>query len=376
MQQPESQANSKTEKDLAETIAQQERVIERLEERLEDINMRFRKVVTSIPLGLLVVTEGNLIAMVNSRVENIFGYDKDELAGKPLSFLFPSIETLELSAKSQTVIGQRKSGESAACELFVSEVEIDDDKRTFVHVLDVTERHRLEQLRKDFVAMVSHDLRTPLTSINMGLDMMEQGSCGELSEHAALVVKHAKSSSDYLISLVTELLDAEKMQSSEFEIELSGTSVRAVVDKALSATKAAAAKTKVAIESDITNDAFYADEDRIVQVLINLISNAVKYSPAGSEVLVKAGLEGAGLRFRVIDRGPGIPKQQHAVIFERYRQLAQPKGIKRRGFGLGLAICKALVEAHKGTIGVESEEGKGSTFWFFIPLLEASGEPL
>lgn len=370
MQQPESKVNSKNEQELAATIAQQERVIERLEERLAEMNQRFRTIITSIPLGLLMLIEGNRIAMANSRIEQVFGYDKNELAGRPLSFLFPSIEDLELASKSQTVIGQRKSGEMAACELFVSEIEIEGDRRIFVHVLDVTERHRLEQLRKDFVAMVSHDLRTPLTSINMGLDMMEQGSCGELSENAALVVKHAKSSSSYLISLVTELLDAEKMQTSEFEIELSETSVRAVVDKALNATKAAASKTKVAIESDITNDAFYADEDRIVQVLINLISNAVKYSPAGGEVLVKAGLEGAGLKFRVIDRGPGIPTHQQAVIFERYRQLAQPKGIKRRGFGLGLAICKALVEAHKGRIGVESEEGKGSTFWFFIPLLE------
>jgi Signal transduction histidine kinase len=166
------------------------------------------------------------------------------------------------------------------------------------------------------------------------------------------------------------------MQTSQFEIELSETSVSKVVDKALSATKAAASKTKVAIESDITNDAFYADEDRIVQVLINLISNAVKYSQAGSQVLVKAGLEGAGLKFRVIDKGPGIPKQQHAVIFERYRQLAQPKGIKRRGFGLGLAICKALVEAHKGTIGVESEEGKGSTFWFLFHYWNQAMNPI
>jgi len=375
VQQPESLANSKGEEDLAGTIAQQERVIERLEERLAEMNQRFRTIVTSIPLGLLILIEGTRIAKANSRIANVFGYDPDELYGKPLSFLFPSIENVVPSAKAQTVIGQRKSGETAACELFVSEIEIEGDSRIFVHVLDVTERHRLEQLRKDFVAMVSHDLRTPLTSINMGLDMMEQGNCGELSEHAALVVKHAKSSSDYLISLVTELLDAEKMQTSQFEIELSETSVSKVVDKALSATKAAASKTKVAIESDITNDAFYADEDRIVQVLINLISNAVKYSQAGSQVLVKAGLEGAGLKFRVIDKGPGIPKQQHAVIFERYRQLAQPKGIKRRGFGLGLAICKALVEAHKGTIGVESEEGKGSTFWFFVPLLEPGNEP-
>ena len=122
------------------------------------------------------------------------------------------------------------------------------------------------------------------------------------------------------------------------------------------------------IETDYTNDSLKADEDRVVQVLINLISNAIKYSPDNSVVTVKAGMEGLETKFQVIDQGPGIPKEMLNAVFERYRQLDQSKDTKRKGFGLGLAICKALVEKHGGKIWVESELGKGSNFCFTIPL--------
>lgn len=346
--------------------------VDQLNQRLLDMQTRIRKILTTLPLGLLLIADSEKITASNSRIENIFGYDKNDLAGKPISLLFPELKSLTVSEHAVQVTALRNGGEQITCEIFVNEIEEDDGtRRMFVHVQDISERQRLEQLRRDFLNMVSHDLRTPLTAIGLSLDMLQSGTCGELSRPAQTVVKQAQASSDFLISMVTELLDSEKIQAREFELDLQLITVKAVIDKALAATTPVASKAKVAVESDFTNDVFLADEDRIAQVLINLIGNAVKYSPRDSSIVVKGGLEGTGIKFSVTDFGPGIPKDLQAAIFEPYRQLQQPKQTKRKGFGLGLAICKLLIEAHHGTISVRSEEGKGSTFWFTVPLIDA-----
>ena len=218
----------------------------------------------------------------------------------------------------------------------------------FISVLDITERHRLEQLRQDLIAMVSHDLRAPLTAIKMVLDMIEQGVYGELKGRGKFQIENAQSSADYLISLVKGLLDSHKIESGTIEIEPIDTSIGAIVKKAMTTIEGSKSNKTVKIDVDYTNDSLKADEDRIVQVLINLVSNAIKYSEDDSVVRVVAGMEGLNAKFQVIDKGPGIPKEMQKQVFERYKQLEQADHTKKKGFGLGLAICKALIEQHKG----------------------------
>jgi signal transduction histidine kinase len=289
------------------------------------------------------------------------------LAGQNIKFLFPEIETLEADSTLKRTPGKVKSQDYIVCEIFANDFEEGGETRVFLHVQDVTEKQRLEQLRKDFVQMVSHDLRTPLTSINMLLSMLGQDRFGKLDEQGYTAVDRARSNADYLIKLVSDLLDAEKLESGDLEIEIQATSLRSIINKVVDATQEAARAQKVTIVSEIGEGGLVADEDRLVQVLINLVSNAVKYSEPDSTVTVKGILEGDSAQFSVVDHGPGIPANQQEAIFQRYKQLNQPKKLKRRGFGLGLAICKALVEAHKGKIWLQSEEGKGSTFSFAIP---------
>lgn len=351
-------------------LERQSEVIDQLNQQLADMQKRIRTILTSLPLGLLMIGEGTKIGACNAQVCEIFGYEREELADQPLKILFPELDVLEVTPRAFRVAARRKGGEGIACEIFVNEIEQGNDRRVFVHVQDVSERQRLEQLRRDFVAMVSHDLRTPLTSIAMSLDMIQSGTCGPITDTAQTVIAQAQSSSNFLVSLVTELLDSEKLQSNEFELTLHPTKVKSVIDKSIHATEAVAKQAAVKVETDYTNDVFVADEDRIAQVLINLIGNAIKYSPRDSKVIVRAGLEGASVKFRVSDNGPGIPAALQAAVFEPYRQLQQPKATKRRGFGLGLAICKQLVELHHGSISVTSVEGKGSTFEFSIPLVD------
>lgn len=353
--------------ELLKIVERQESAINKMSQTLDNIQNRTRKILTSLPLGLLILNEEMVIEAANSRIEQIFAYTPRELAGQKIQFIFPEVETLEADSQPKRTPGKIKTHDYIVCEIFANEYEDDGVKRIFLHVQDVTEKQRLEQLRKDFVQMVSHDLRTPLTSINMLLSMLLQDRFGKLDEQGYTAVDRARSNADYLIKLVSDLLDAEKLESGDLEIEIQPTSVKNIIGKTVDATQDAAKAQKVSLDTEATEGGFLADEDRLVQVLINLVSNAVKYSEAGSSILIRGSMNGDGAEFSVIDHGPGIPANQQEAIFQRYKQLNQPKKLKRRGFGLGLAICKALVEAHKGRIWLESEEGKGSTFSFAIP---------
>ncbi len=346
--------------ELSELVKKQAAVIATYTDRVKTI-------LYGIPLGLLIVNKQQRIEVVNKLIHHLFEYRQDELVGQRLSLLFPELNVIDPNAKGQKALARKKSGETFPAEIYVN---MYDNMLDVVHVQDITERHRLEKLRQDFLAMVSHDLRTPLTSIRLFLQMCEQGSYGDMSPNGQRAVARAESSAELLISMVNDLLDAEKIDSGDFQPDLQQTSTNTVIDRAIYASQGAAKAGDVTLDKEVTNDVFNADEDRIVQVLVNLIANAVKYSPPGSTVTVLGGIDGTRVVLRVRDQGPGIPKHMQSAIFERYRQLDQPKATKRRGVGLGLAICKTLVEKHKGTIWVESEEGKGSTFCIAIPLLE------
>lgn len=328
---------------------------------------RTKGILYGIPLGLLVINKQQRIEAVNKLVQDLFEYKPDELKLERATLLFPELQKLETSSKPVVVVARRKSGETFPAEISVNEFDANQD---FVHIQDITERHRLEKLRQDFLAMVSHDLRTPLTSIRLFLQMTAMGNYGEMTAGGQRAIARAESSTELLISIVNDLLEAEKIESGDLKLEVAQTTTARTVERAIAASQGAASAGEVTLEPEVTNDAYLADEDRVVQVLINLITNAIKYSPKGSVVTVLAGLEGARILFRIRDRGVGVPKHLQSAIFERYRQLDQPKDTKKRGVGLGLAICKTLVELHKGTIWVESEEGKGSTFCVAIPLID------
>lgn len=353
--------------ELAQRLEEKTREVELLNKNYNELSHRIQRIITSFPLGLIVVNKNQRVEAVNQRARTIFEYSSEELAQQPVQFIFPETTALEVSAQPVRVAGKRKSGEIFATEICVNMLETQGEERYFVNVQDVTERQRLEQLRHDLIAMVSHDIRGPLTAVRVVLDMVATGMYGVLNPRGVNIITNAQSSIDYLIALVKNLLDAEKTESGTIEIIPAETTVGAIVNKAVITADGAKDRPSVTIETDITNDVIVADEDRIVQVLINLISNAIKYSPDDSVVKVVAGLEGLSVKFQVIDSGPGVPKEMHHLVFERYRQLEQNKSIKRKGFGLGLAICKALVEKHGGKIWVESEPGKGSKFCFTIP---------
>jgi signal transduction histidine kinase len=223
--------------------------------------------------------------------------------------------------------------------------------------------------KQELVSMVSHDLRTPLTSVQASLTLLSEGVLGSLPMRAMKEVTNAENNTSRLINLINDLLDIEKMEAGQLALECKRIPVDLIFERSYESVKAFAEKQKVNIKVE-ENDLFvYADGDRLIQVMVNLLSNSIKFSPEESTVTLQAvQRENKMVELQVIDQGRGIPESFRKHMFQRFQQVDQiGDAKKKKGTGLGLAICKNLVELHGGEIGVDSEEGKGSKFWFRIP---------
>jgi PAS domain S-box-containing protein len=328
--------------------------------------------------GLITTDQDGFIESVNRAAEKIFGYAREELIGKHLKILMPEYSAGDaegfLRAAFPKAIGQvtewegrRKSGEVFPFELLLFDFYTFEGRRFAGSIRDVSERREVERLKKEFVSTVSHELRTPLTSIRGSLSLLAGGVLGDLPEEAGEVVAIAERNTVRLINLINDILDLERLESGKLEMHFEDVEVESILSRSVDAVRSFALEQGIALEVSRTEARVYADGDRLVQVLVNLISNAVKFSPRESVVEVRVEEISGKVEFRVKDRGRGIPMSHLDLIFERFRQVESTDSRKKGGTGLGLAICKAIIDEHEGEIGVESEEGKGSTFWFRVP---------
>jgi signal transduction histidine kinase len=239
-------------------------------------------------------------------------------------------------------------------------------------------RAAVEKLKQEFLGMVTHDLRTPLTSVRAALTILGTGAYGQLNENGQETLEDADANVVRLINLINDLLDIDKLESGKFQLDIDEIALASVVQRSISAVEGYARQQQVEIVSAVDDTGLiYADGDRLVQVLVNLLSNAVKFSRAGQVVTLRAHpISENEYQFAVIDEGRGVPPEVKDKIFRRFEQATIEDSKVLGGSGLGLAICKAIVEEHKGTIGVDSVVGKGSTFWFRIPIGHAVTDPV
>ena len=355
----------------------------RSEEALRASEAFARAVMDHMLEGLVIVDEANVIISVNRATEGTYGYRRDELLGQHLGMLLPGpMADMDafLREAGRTSLGRitewegrRKNGEVFPFELSLFAFEAGGRRFFAGAVRDTSERREVDRLKKEFVATVSHELRTPLTSIRGALGLLGGGLLGELSDEAREVVDVAERNAVRLVTLINDILDLERLESGRIAMQVADVPLAAVLQRALEATAGVAAEGQVTIVAPDTSAWARADADRLTQVLVNLLSNAVKFSPPASVVTVAVDESPDWLEVRVTDRGRGIPRAFHETIFERFRQVTASDQRDRGGTGLGLAICKAIVDQHRGLIGVESNDGAGSTFWFCVPPAPRGG---
>jgi signal transduction histidine kinase len=228
-----------------------------------------------------------------------------------------------------------------------------------------------EREREEFIAIASHELRTPVTSLQMAIHLLDEGAAGPLSSKQQELVRGAREDCDRLQRLTQDLLDLSRLEAGTTQFRRRPEAPADLVEEALQAVGATARAKGLSIVTDVPRDlpAVLADAEQIVRVLTNLVNNAVRHTDVGT-ITLSGKAEVNRVVFAVADTGTGIPREYLGRIFERFVQVP---GARSHGAGLGLAIARQIVEAHGGTIGVESEKWKGSTFRFTLPLAEADG---
>ncbi|CAN5392771.1 hypothetical protein BH10CYA1_BH10CYA1_47580 [soil metagenome] len=357
--------------DTAEALRQEMLVLKAGEQRI-------RALIESMPVSIVLLDTAGAIELVNDCVESLFNYSSHQLLGKRLSRLFipgqAVVDGAPHSPQSQNAFkhsveltAMKKDGEHLPVDFMLAEIQLAGESKTLVIILDATEKYKVRKLRQDFVFMVRSELKEPLTKVSSFLAKFADGALGEISEEGTITTRAMQQNIERLIVLLNDLFDLEKLEAGTIEIEPVVISLSSVIEKSINAVAMFAEQHHVKIESVGTDLRLYADSNRLVQVLVNLLSNAVKFSPQHSVVSISVKQFESDVEIAVVDRGPGIPPSQAEVIFQAYRQV-EGQDVKKGGTGLGLAICQSIIDAHAGQIGVTSEAGNGSVFWFKLPL--------
>jgi len=224
----------------------------------------------------------------------------------------------------------------------------------------------LDKRKSAFVANVSHEFRSPLTAIKESLSIVLDGFTGDINIKQKKILESGKKNLERLIRLVTNLLDLSKIEAGKVQMKKEQFDIMPLMDEILTTYEGEISKKKSTLKKDVPQDigSIWADRDKLSEVIINLLNNAIKYTPTKGNIAVK--LEGGKeeVRFEISDTGPGIPKEDQDKIFDKFERITSEK---QEGTGLGLPIAKDIVELHKGKIWIESEIGKGSKFIFTLP---------
>jgi len=387
---------------------------QKLDQRLRDQHFYTRSLIESNIDALMTTDAAGIITDVNRQMEALTGCTRDELIGAPFKNYFTDperaaagikrvlrekkITNYELTARARdgkmTVVSYnattfydrdrtlqgvfaaaRDITERRHIEQMLQEKNVELESAKSVAEQTVERLEEVEQLKKGFLSTVSHELRTPLTSIRGSLGLLASGAAGPLPDHVVEVVALAERNAIRLMALIEDILDLERLETGKIELQMTRVPIASILRRAMESLAAFGAH-GVTVDAPNVSSSIDVDADRIVQVLVNLLSNAVKFSPPGGVVTIAVTVDGQWTEFRVIDHGRGVPAVHRRAIFERFRQVDPSDAREKGGAGLGLAICKSIVEQHGGSIGVESEEGAGSAFWFRLAsLTPADGAP-
>jgi PAS domain S-box-containing protein len=369
----------------------------RAEEALRQSEERFRLLVSEVTdYAILMLDPEGRIASWNAGAERIKGYKRDEIIGQHFSRFYPAEDVeqgkpaheLKVAAEQGRFEDEgwrvRKDGSRFWANVVITALR---DAAGRLHgfgkvTRDITERKRAEEIMRhakeqaertsrfkdQFLSTMSHELRTPLNAVLGFSDLLADERYGPLNEKQRRYIDHIHTGGKHLLSLISDILDLSKIEAGRMELAIENLSIQGAFGEVLSVMQPLADKKSHTLSTSAEAKlAVRADGTRFKQVLLNLLGNAIKFTPNGGRIELAARLEDGSVRVEVRDNGPGIPDEEKTRIFEAFYRL-RDSGKKAEGTGLGLAITQRLVELHGGKLRLDSQAGQGSSFYFFLPV--------
>jgi len=363
--------------EIGELAATLNKMAGEIEEKIAQVSTQNQHLVTilsSMVEGVIVIHKSGKIAAINSAAEKLFNVPKNEAEGKLFLEAIRNNDVMEVFNKAMQTGGIVSEELSLVWPvhkiLRVNASAIFENGQASGCLLvmhDISEIRRLETVRSDFVANVSHELKTPLTAIKGSVETLLGGALEdkENSRHfLEIVLEHT----ERLNNLINDLLELSHIESKETKLELSEIDLKSLSSKIISGFRNQAGKMRIEISNDLSEGlSVRADKDKIERVFINLIDNAIKFNKKNGILRLYAEITDKEIRVTVEDSGIGIPEKDIPRIFERFYRVDKARSRELGGTGLGLSIVKHIVELHGGSVGVESTEGLGSKFWFTLP---------
>lgn len=355
-------------------------------ESVRDNENRIKTIIETAQGAFIGVNFEGRITDWNTQAEKMLGWRREDILGQPLDTLVPERFKASISKAMQVFSSTgaanfinthlerlvlTNDGRELPVEIRIGLVNTPKLKFFSAFLHDISERKQVERMKNEFISTASHELRTPLTAIYGALSLVNSGLVGELSPDAKELIGISCRSAERLVRLVNDILDVEKIESRSMTYERVVQPVLPLLEQSIRATQAYADRYQVRFEliCESGQDAqARVDADRVIQVVVNLLSNAAKFSPAGgAQVTVRLQRLPGCVRVSVTDSGCGIPESFRSRIFDRFAQADASDQRQKGGTGLGLNICKSIIEAHEGHIDFVSEAGKGSEFYFDLP---------
>jgi PAS domain S-box-containing protein len=352
--------------------------------QLERLSNQLETVLNSAGEGIFGLDVNGTVTFINDAGARLIGLPRSKIVGRPAQDVIrteneygyvvdaeaPVSDGFKGTGTSRQVTGQHYRSDGTVFDSESISAPIIQDGAVVGSVVvfrDVSDRRAMERLKDQFISVVSHELRTPLTGIRGALGLLASGAAGPLPANAARMVEVGTHSADRLIRLITDILDLERMTAGHVTVQPRVADAGPLVAAAVEETAVLAASAQVSIMVGDTPGVVLADPDRLIQILCNLVGNAVKFSDPGSAVELSTTVLEEHVRFDVADHGPGIPADQLEEIFQPFWQADASDTRRHGGTGLGLAICRGIVEQHNGRIWASSEPEVGATFSFVLP---------
>jgi PAS domain S-box-containing protein len=352
---------------------------------LDIANQRNILLLNSVGDGIYGVDRRGMITFVNPAAAHALGFGPTEVIGRNAHVLFHAplpdgspapIEGCYITeairdrvvTSAEDDLYTRADGLQIPVEVTATPLIEDEAVSGAVVVFrDVTQRREVDRMKSEFVSMVSHELRTPLTSIRGALGLLSGGALGPLAPNAGRMVDIALESSDRLTRLINDILDIERIEAGVVSMKRAFHSIGELISAAVDQVQLLAQQSHIAITVSAPGSRVYVDADRVVQTLVNLVGNAIKFSPSHTTVVVDAVERGTFVEVAIHDQGRGIPEGKLEEIFARFQQVDSSDARAKGGSGLGLAISRSLVERLGGRIWAENNPGGGATFRFTLP---------